>query len=117
VKVRHASREDIDTFSSMANKPTILGWVGEIDGKIVAIGGLAFTKGRWFGFLDLKDEARPFKMTIARNAIRVLCEAERLGIKYIYAEADKRETGSERWLKRLGFELDPRTANLYRWGK
>lgn len=113
--VRPATREDIDRFSDMSGKPTIKAFVGEVDGEIVALGGLAFAKGRWFAFCDLLDGARAHKMSIARTAKRVFAEAKAQGIKYVYAEADPNEPGAVRWLTSLGFEPDPRTVYLYRW--
>lgn len=113
--VRPATREDIDAFSSMTEKPTVKAWCGELDGKIIALGGLAFFRGRWFAFLDLTDEARPYKMTIMRMAIRVMAEAKTMGIRFVYADADTREPKSVEWLSRIGFHIDPRTNRLYRW--
>lgn len=115
MKVRPATREDIEAFSDIPNKPTLKAWVGEVDGEIVALGGFAFSKGRWFGFCDLKDEARRYKMTIARAAKMIIAEAKKQGIRFIYAEADKDEPSAVRWLTSLGFAVDPRTAFLYRW--
>lgn len=115
MKVRRASREDIDAFSDLKNKPTILAYVGEIDGEIVAIGGLAFSGGRWFGFCDLREPARKHKMTIARMGKRIMDEAREMGIRFVYVQRDPNEPTALRWLTSLGFTLDPRTATLYRW--
>ena len=112
--VRPASREDIEAFSSAKGKPTIKAWVGEVDGRIVGISGFALAGGRWYIFCDLKEEARQYKMTIARNAHRVMAEARAMGIKYIYAQIDKTEPRAIAWLGTLGFEPDPRSS-LYRW--
>ncbi len=113
--VRRATREDIEAFSDIANKPTLLAWAGEVDGEIIALGGIAFSNGRWFGFCDLKDEARKYKMTIMRTTKRVFEEARRQGIRYVYAEADPNEPMAKRWLASLGFTIDIKTS-LYRWG-
>lgn len=115
--VRQATREDIAAFSDMANKPTILAWVGEDEGKVVGIAGFAYSRGRWFGFCDLRPEARKYKMTIARAAIRAMREARARGIRYVYAQPDPEELGAKRWLTSLGFSADHRTPSLYRWGK
>lgn len=113
--VRPASREDIEAFSDMPQKPTLRAWAGEIDGRIVALGGFAFTNGRWLGFCDLTEEARKHKFAIARTAKRVLAEARKQGIRFVYAEADPTEPGARRWLASLGFTIDPRSKHLYRW--
>ena len=113
--LRRATREDIEKFSPLPNKPTILAWVGELDGEIIGIGGLAYSKGRWFAFCDLKEEARKHKMTIARAARKTMNEARNLGIRFVYADMDKNEPMARKWFERLGFEPDPRSGYLYRW--
>ena len=114
--IRPATRDDIEAFSKLRNKPTIMAWVGDIDGRIVGIAGFARTSGRWYGFCDLHEEARPHKMKIARAARRAMQEAKRRGIRYVYAQIDPEEPGAEPWLRSLGFRIDPRMPSLYRWG-
>lgn len=113
--VRPATRSDIAAFSDLANKPTVRAWIGELDGAIIALGGIALVKGRWIAFVDLTEAARPYKMTIARTAIRFLEAARRDGIRFIYAERDVNEPSAERWLTSLGFTIDPRSEYLFRW--
>ena len=114
--VRPATAEDIATFSgNLPNRPTVRAVVGEIDGRIVGMGGFARTNARWIAFCDLTPEVRPYKMTIMRTALRLLCEARRDGIRFVYADADLNEPRSLAWLARLGFEPDPRSGTLYRW--
>ena len=113
--VREATRADIASFSAISDIPTVRAIVGEIDGKIVALAGIALGKGRWFAFCDLCEDVRPYKMTIARTAIRFLDECRRDGIRFIYAQASLVEPGAISWLTRLGFTLDPRSQQLYRW--
>lgn len=119
--VRRATKADLEAFSDMENKPTLRAWVGDLDGEIIAIGGLAVFKGRYYAFIDLKPEARQFKIHIMRSAKRMLAEAKRSGIKYIYAECSPVEPKASAWLARLGFRLshlgfkfDP-TSQLYCW--
>jgi hypothetical protein len=114
--IRPASRDDIEAFSPVRNKPTVRAVCMEIDGRIVGLAGVALVNGRWFAFVDLKDEARAHKMLIARTAIRFLSELRRDGVRYVYAEADPTEIGAVRWMTSLGFEIDPRSDYLYRWG-
>lgn len=113
--VRRATAEDISAFSPLPNKPTILAWVGDDDGKIIGIGGLALVGGRWFAFCDLKPEARKHKKAIVKTARNVMMEAKRMGIRFIYAEADSSEPGARRWIESLGFHIDPRSNYLFRW--
>lgn len=113
--VRRATREDIDAFSSMRDKPTVIAWCGELDGKIIALGGLYFSHGRWFAFCDLKEEARRYKVHLARTAIRIMADAKANGIRFIYTESQLDEPTSKRWLASLGFTLDRRSQHFYRW--
>lgn len=115
VIIRPASREDIDAFSSIENKPTAKAYAADLDGKIIALGGLALFKGRYFAFCDLTPEARRYKVLLAKTARRLFAEARRNGVKFIYAEADTNEPHAIAWLHSLGFELDPRSQTLYRW--
>lgn len=113
--VRAATATDIAAFSDMTGKPTLKAWVGEVDGQIVGLAGFAFSHGRWYAFCDLREAARAHKVAIVRAGLMILAEARRMGIRYLYAEADPKEPGAVRWLTSLGFALDPRTTYLYRW--
>jgi N-acetylglutamate synthase-like GNAT family acetyltransferase len=115
VTVRRATREDIEAFSDMENKPTVRAYVGEVDGAIIALGGLAFSGGRWIAFCDLTEKARTYKMTIARMGKRIIADAREMGLRFVYASADPNEPSAIRWLTSLGFEPDPRAPTLYRW--
>jgi hypothetical protein len=116
IVIRPATSADIDAFSSMAGKPSIRAVCMEKDGRIIALGGIAFAKGRWIGFCDLMPEARQHKMHIMRGARRFMAAARKSGVRYIYAAADLDEPRSICWLQSLGFRLDPRSGVLYRWG-
>ena len=113
VLVRRATREDIENFSDATMKPTMKAWLGELDGKILGMGGLALSNGRWFAFCDLTDEARKYKMTIVKISYEIMRDAKRSGIKFVYADADTEEPMSRRWLASLGFIPDLKTG-LYR---
>ena len=115
VIIRLASREDIEAFSEQPNKPTVKAWLAEKDGRIIALFGLSLQRGRWVVFCDLLEEARNYKMTIMRCGKRLMSEARAMNLRYVYAEADANEPGAVKWLQSLGFELDPRSAVLYRW--
>lgn len=112
--VRPATREDIENWSDAAGKPTVKAWVGELNGEVIALGGFALDRGRWFGFCDLTDEARQYKMTLMRAAHRAMAAARAQGIRFIYADADADEPRSRDWLKSLGFEPLPDTS-IHRW--
>jgi len=110
--LRPATREDIEKFSPVRNKPSIRAWCMDRDGEILALGGVARIKGRWVAFMDLEPDARPHKMKIARGAIRFFSELRKDGIKFVYAQPDLDEPASVRWMTSLGF----RPMNeVYRW--
>ena len=113
--VRPATREDIEGFADMAERPTVRAIVGEIEGRIVGMGGFALLEGRWVGFCDLTADVRPYKMTIMRAAKRLMGQARRDGVKFVYADVDANEPRAHAWLASLGFEPDLRSARLYRW--
>lgn len=113
--IRPATRGDIEAYASKPNAQTVRAFVGDLDGKIIAIGGIATVKGRHYAFLDLDEEARGYKMHIMRTALRMMQDASSRGVRFIFAEADQGEPKSDAWLKRLGFEADPRSSHLYRW--
>jgi len=112
--IRAATKQDIESYAGRPSAQTIRAVVGELDGKIIAIGGLAAVKGRHYAFLDLSEEARGYKMHIMRAAIRMIQDASKRGVRFIFTEADTNEQKSIAWLKRLGFERDPRSNHLYR---
>ena len=114
--IRPATREDIDAYSSSTNKPTTKAWVGEVDGRIIGLGGLALSSlGRWCAFLDIDPEARAYKMTLMRMAKATMAEASRMGIRYVYTEMSAVEPRAEAWLLSLGFEVFDPTRRIYRW--
>lgn len=88
----------------MPERPTVKAWIGEVDGRIIGMGGLAFVDGRWIAFCDLTDEARPYKVSIVKAGRAVMEEARRAGHKFIYAETDDKEPMAKRWLESLGYQ-------------
>lgn len=111
VNLRPANREDLDQFEHY--RPTVEATVAELDGKLIAVGGFAFLQGMVFLFLELKPEARRFKVTMHRMALAMIEKAKRRGFKFVYAQTDGTEPTAPRWLARLGFiEIG---IGLYRW--
>lgn len=113
--IRRATAEDIAAFSNATDVPTTIVWAGELDGEIIGLGGFARNKGRWIAFLDISEKARPYKMTLARAGIRSMQEARKLGFRFVYAAKDEHEPTADRWLRSLGFEIDPKSNSLFRW--
>jgi hypothetical protein len=113
--IRPATAEDLERYFPGVAKPTVKAWVGELDGELLGIGGIAFCNGRWFGFCDLREKSRRYKLTIGKTAKMIMGEVQKQGIKFIYADVSKTEPGAMRWLQSLGFSLDPRSMYFYRW--
>jgi len=123
IVIRDAKREDMDAFHGVdrPSDPTIRAWVGEKDGEVMVIGGLARgPDARWFAFFDITEKgsfAREHQILIGRFARQFVSQFDRLGHKYIYATVDQSEENAVNWMERLGFHLDPRTQKLMRWKK
>ncbi len=119
---RPATREDILAFSSVVQWPTAKAWVGEIDGEVIALGGLALARGRWIGFIDITETGREYltkslgvRAAMIRAMMEGMREAKRMGIKYVYAQADTQFPKARELIERMGFHVDPRSPELHRW--
>ena len=111
--IRPATKADLDTFYAGQPRPTISAYVGDLDGKIVGIGGLAYVYGRVNIFCDLTKDARRFKIAMHRIGLMLMQQAMADGHRFVYADADMNEPTSDRWLRRLGFAH--MGGNFYRW--
>lgn len=89
-------------YGDKGRGPTVKGVAAFVDGRLVAVGGLAIVSGKVVAFCDLKPEARPFKAAIHRTALRVLDQARRHH-RRIVAICDETEPGAPKWLAKLGF--------------
>jgi hypothetical protein len=114
VVVRRATPAEIAALAPSDDRPTVKAWVGELDGRIVGFGGLAFKQGRWIAFCELSEDARHYKRAIVTAGRGVIDEARRVGHRFVYARADDNESMARRWLESLGFQPDKKTG-LYRW--
>lgn len=123
---RPATREDILAFARASDTPvtpTALAWVGECDGKVLALGGFARgADGRWIGFVDIIPEGRELleknmyvRAALLRAAIEGLREARKVGFRFVYAHADTEKKRAAELLMKLGFGPDQRSGYLYRW--
>jgi hypothetical protein len=122
VTVRPAHKEDITTFAGELKAPTLRGWVGEVDGKVMALGGLAIVGGRHIAFLDVTDEGRNLlksslhvRKALIRTARMVMEDARNRGVRFAFAEAEMKYQLADKMLEHLGFKPDPRAPDLYRW--
>lgn len=114
ITVRPATREDIEAFSGERLPVTVMALAGEVDGRIVGIGGLARVNGWLVGFCDLSEEGRRYKMAIVKAARRILATARSEGRQFVYAWADPTEPNATRWLQSLGF-VAVNESGLFKW--
>lgn len=124
---RPATREDIQAFAKATDTPvtpTVKAWVGEIDGKMVALGGFGRGEdGRWIGFVDILPWGRDLleknlyvRAAFVRATVEALREAKQEGhIRFVYAKADMEQKRADELLLKIGFVEDPRSGYLYRW--
>ena len=74
-----------------------------VDGRLVAVGGLAIVSGVPTGFLDVKDEARRWPVLMHKTALALLAKAKADGRRRVLAAYDPTDARAIRWLIRLGF--------------
>lgn len=115
VEVRNATKEDVERFKgSPGVGPSFKAMAGLIDGKPIAIGGLAFASGVVVAFADVTAEAKKHPVQLHRTALKVMADAKAAGHRVIYAKLDENEPTAARWLARLGFKpVDGK--GLYLW--
>lgn len=114
--VEPATAEEISQFAGTEEYPSMKAWVGKVDGKSVALGGLARdADGRWIAFFDITDEARPHKKLIVRTGRMIMAQAREMKLRFVYAMPDCNEPLAIKWLERLGFKKDRRSGVLMRW--
>lgn len=115
--IRPATRDDIDRFRGEYELgPSVKALVGDLNGELIALGGLAYCGGKVVAFLDLKPEARKFKKSMHQAALMVMEMAKAGGHRFVYANAEPGEPTAERWLTRLGF-VPVDGSGKFRWPK
>jgi hypothetical protein len=102
----------LEWYGDQGAGPTVRGIAAILDGKLVAIAGLYFARGQVIVFCALKDEARPYKVTIHKTALALIADAKARH-KRIVAICDPSETSSAGWLARLGFRQEE--GDLWAW--
>lgn len=102
----------VEWYGDGGRAPTVRGIAGYVDGKLVAVAGFIYGRGKVIAFCDLKDEARPHKAAIHRNALRLIADAKTRH-KRLLAVCDITEPTSAKWLRRLGFS--PEEGNIWSW--
>lgn len=74
-----------------------------IDGRVVAVGGIAVIGGIPTAFLDLDEAVRSVPVLMHKTALAVLAKAKAAGRRRVFAAYDPDDDRAIRWLIRLGF--------------
>lgn len=107
VKVRPATHADFMTLCGREPPYRCRAWAGEVDGRLVAIGGAAFGMHPTAAatvFLEGSEEARRFPVALHRAALTALISLRNAGLTTIAMVVDTCKPRSEAWARRLGFE-------------
>ena len=70
---------------------------------------------RWYLFFEMSEELRSHKTFMVRSALKLMEEAKRMKIRFLYCDADPCEKTAKRIITWLGFELDHRSCRHYCW--
>lgn len=117
VVLRPATKSDFDALTEGPRPYRVRAFAGEVDGRVVGIGGLAYLPNGVIGaFVQATDEARKYPVAMHKAGLMAMAEARRLGFRRVVAMADKGVEPAERWLKRLGFKPETvGTETVYVW--
>jgi hypothetical protein len=116
VTIRPATIDDLKSAAQDGPCPTVKALAVEYDGVLLGLLGFAVRDGRYHGFCDItSEEAKPFKLRLARAVLRLFDEMRAAGVTRIYADADEDEPRAPLWLAHLGFTPDPWRPGLYVW--
>tara|TARA_R110000850_G_scaffold269167_2_gene401004 strand:- start:3076 stop:3462 length:387 start_codon:yes stop_codon:yes gene_type:complete len=100
--IRNATTADIVAFYGEAPSFAIRALVADLDGEIIAIGGLAYHPNRMLAFSDMKEPMRDYPILIYKSAKKVIKLIEKYGGGVVAVASDS-ESNSNEFLKRLGF--------------
>lgn len=122
MEIRRVTREDLPAIKQFyvergddLVRPSLVSWLGEVDGKIEGHAGFAFAAGYWIGFCDLNEAARAHPITVIRMSYKAMTAAKEANIRYVFVQEDTREPTAARWLWTLGFRPDLKNPQFMRW--
>jgi hypothetical protein len=113
--IRPATAEDLERFYGAPPAQTMQALVADLDGELLAVGGVMRTADALVAFSDMKPGMRRHKKDIVRGAREImrLVHASRAPV---LAVADRNEAGAGNLLQRFGFRPagTSRGAAVYR---
>lgn len=109
-EIRPATAEDFEAFYGKAERRTARAYVADLDGKVLAIGGVYYDGANVIAFSSMASEMRQFPLTIMRGARKIM---DLVRGRPCWAVADDGYTNAPRLLERLGFSHV--SGRVYRW--
>lgn len=103
VEYRPLTTADLEAFYGSRPVPTIRGVGLFEDGKPIAVGGLAYGRGASEAFMELRDGAQRYPVSVmkaTRLAMQMMRDA---GARVVFAKVDTKRDTAPRFLSRLGF--------------
>ena len=109
-----ATATDVRAFYDGPSPYTMRAYVVLLDGVPVALGGVMYRRGVLCAFSEMKEEFRPYKVSIVKFARKI---GEIFNGTPGMAVASRREPGSGRLLRWLGFEhiASCEEGEVYQW--
>lgn len=108
--IRPATKEDVarataHLYGQEKTPPVrVLAYVGEVDGRVICVGGVAFyADGQRIAFCDIDDEGRKYPLSLHRGAKMAIAAAHRFGVRKIIVCQKGMHEKTPRWLAHLGF--------------
>lgn len=115
LNIRPATAADLEEWYGTGQRNSFKGIVGEVDGEVVAIGGVYRSQGLMIGIAGLRPHVRHRK----KDAVRFARAGQKVlqGYPFVVAFADKDEPTAEGLIKHLGFEHRGSTeiGEMYLW--
>lgn len=114
--IKAATKNDIINIYGMPMNSSMKGISVFLDGKVVGIGGIYYTKHNVIAFAHIKPELRKYPVTIWRCALKIK-DLIKESDAPVYSIADPRIPKSDDLLMKMGFRFINRThqGDLYEW--
>lgn len=103
VNIRPATAEDARTFYGGAPKMSFRGFVAELDGELVGLGGVYYQNGVPIAFTEIRPAMRPYRKAIAKGCRMIVKLLDDLRGP-VYAVACSTEPTAPYLLAKLGFK-------------
>ncbi len=100
--IRSATEADLINYYGENPGFTVRALVADLDGEIIAIGGLAYYPGQMLAFSEMKEPMRKYPKLIYKSAFKVAELIKKYGGSVV-AVANCKENNAGKLLKKLGF--------------